>query len=436
MGSGTSACPSKANAEGIGVPGNQSCRACGRGLRAGRRTPARDPGWKEAPGACLGGWPRREQVVRRLRLQPHCSNFPAARQANRALNAREAGRERAVRGSWYRVRVRSGASPRLGLCSPPDRPPRAACSGADHRRVSLPVRRLRLIGGAPAAPGSPWAVRSPVAACWLQLQAREARSKRPEALSPRAPCPGLDRPAPPGSATGRRRTRFLAEHRARSPRSVLPSCCRSSARSTFPRSLRPARPPPPRPRLLTLLPSPPASPRPRPPGRAFAAHPPIGWATRIPASPPGTPAHPWERRGAWPGAQGMNISVLAKLPSADVMAPAAVVTRRILQRAKEEARGSGPRCVLEPCPAGPPAVPERGTQSGGGPANLPTASRLWQIGKRSREAEASEPKRGLGEAAPSVGFKRPLSALRAAVSSGARSLWLVLGAAWPRFSQT
>jgi hypothetical protein len=41
----------------------------------------------------------------------------------------------------------------------------------------------------------------------------------------------------------------------------------------------------------------------------------------------------------------MNISVLAKLPSADVMAPAAVATRRIPQRGREEARGNGPRCV-------------------------------------------------------------------------------------------
>lgn len=74
----------------------------------------------------------------------------------------------------------------------------------------------------------------------------------------------------------------------------------------------------------------------------------------------------------------MNISVLAKLPSADVMAPAAVATRRIPLRGKEEARGSGPRCLLERCSAGPPAVPKRGTQRGGGPASLLPARRLWR----------------------------------------------------------
>ena len=62
----------------------------------------------------------------------------------------------------------------------------------------------------------------------------------------------------------------------------------------------------------------------------------------------------------------MNISVLAKLPSADVMAPAAVATRRIPQRGEEEAGESGPRCMREPCSAGPPPVPQRG----GGQAGL------------------------------------------------------------------
>lgn len=71
----------------------------------------------------------------------------------------------------------------------------------------------------------------------------------------------------------------------------------------------------------------------------------------------------------------MNISVLAKLPSADVMAPAVVTTQRIPQRDKEEALVNGPRCVLEPCPTGPLAVRERGSQRGRGPANLPSAPR-------------------------------------------------------------
>lgn len=130
----------------------------------------------------------------------------------------------------------------------------------------------------------------------------------------------------------------------------------------------------------------------------------------------------------------MNISVLAKLPSADVMAPAAVATRRIPPRGREDARGSGPRCVLEPCPAGQPAISERGTQRGGGPAGFLPATRLGLNRERLREAGASEPAHGLGKPAPSVGFKRPLSVLRIA-EQGARlrpslkSLRL-LGCAW------
>lgn len=173
------------------------------------------------------------------------------------------GREGAMRGSWYRVRVRSSAAPRLGLCSPLNRPPPAARSGADHRRVSLPARRL--IRGVLAAPGSPWAVCSLLAACGPQLQARSGlRRRAPQSSRGSAPLrsmprAGLPRPAPPGSAPGSRRTRLLTKHRFRSPRLSLPSRLRSSSpRSTFPRFLRPARPPPPRPRLLTLPPSPPA----------------------------------------------------------------------------------------------------------------------------------------------------------------------------------
>lgn len=130
----------------------------------------------------------------------------------------------------------------------------------------------------------------------------------------------------------------------------------------------------------------------------------------------------------------MNISVLAKQPSADVMAPAAVATRRIPQRGKEEARGSGPRCALGLCPVGPPAVPERGTQKGGGPDGSypPRASR--RTAKRSREAGASERAHGLGEPAPSVGFKRPLSAPGVAELPAA-PVPLVLGAAWQCLAQ-
>ena len=122
----------------------------------------------------------------------------------------------------------------------------------------------------------------------------EARPNRPEARHLGAPCPGPDRPAPPGSAPSSRRTRLLTKHRARSPRPSFWSRRRgSSPRSTFPRFLRPARPPPPRPRLLTLPPSPPASPSPCPPRRAPLPTLPPRWApgslSPLPLTPLGPP---------------------------------------------------------------------------------------------------------------------------------------------------
>lgn len=265
-----SACPPKAKAEGIRVPGNQSCRASCYELPAGLRTRARDPGWTDVPGACRERWPRSEQVVRRRQSRPHGFNFPAAWRGNGTEKAREAGREGrcAALGTVCVCRE----APRLGLCSPPDQPPRASCLGAGHRRVSPLARRL--IRGAPAAQEFPWAVSSLLAACRLQLQARRGLGRRASQTSrdsaPPLSMPGTRPPRPPGSASGGRRKLLLAEHRASSPRPFLPSSrrCRSSPRSTFLRFLRPARPPPPRPRLLPLPPSPPAAPNPRPPGRA------------------------------------------------------------------------------------------------------------------------------------------------------------------------
>lgn len=186
-----------------------------------------------------------------------------------------------MRGSGYRVRVCSGAAPRLELCSPPDRPPRAACSCPGHRRVSQPARRL--IRGVPAALGSPRAARR------SQLQARwglglgAPQTSRGSATQ--RSMPGQGCPAQPGSASGRRRTRPLAKHSAGSPRSSLPSRRRrSSPRSTFPCFPRPARPPPSRPRLPPLPPSPPVSSGPRPPAcsRRFPTPP----AARTPELPP------------------------------------------------------------------------------------------------------------------------------------------------------
>lgn len=293
-----SACPPKANPAGIRVPGNQSCRASGRWLRAGRLTRASGRGWKEAPGARRGRWPCREQVVRRLRSRPHGSNFPSAWRANGAEKVREAGREGAVRGSRYRVRVRRSAASRLRLCSPPGRPPRAACSAAGHRRVSPPAQKLTR--GTPAAPASPWAGRPPLAACNFRRTAGsdEARPKRPEALHPRAPCPGTARPAPLGSAPGRRRTRLLAGHRAAQPAPLsheppLPLKSAINFPSLPPPHSAPATqtPPPDAPSRAPSSPAParPAAPRrPPPPRRARGAR----WPGPGHAPTPGSRAEP------------------------------------------------------------------------------------------------------------------------------------------------
>lgn len=281
-----------------------------------------------------------------------------------------------MRASWYRERVWRGAAPRLGVRSPPDRPPRAACSGAGHRRVSLPARRL--ISGAPAAPGSPRAVRSSLAARWLQLQARGARSERPEPAHPRAPCRG--RAAPPLPAPPAQRPaavgRAFALSIAPAARAALSGAAAAAAQVRDQLSLASSAPlgPAARPRLLTLPPSPPAAPAPaRRPRLCGAPRSSTHTPTRSLRPSPGTHADPRERREGWPGAQGMNISVLAKLPSADVMAPAAVVTGRIPQRAKEEARGSGPRCWWSGTPQGHPPSGE-GHAEGWWPGQPPVRS--------------------------------------------------------------
>lgn len=88
----------------------------------------------------------------------------------------------------------------------------------------------RRLEGSPAArrplqrPLGPAARLWPLAACNFRRAAGsdEARPKRPEALHPRAPCPGPGRPAPPGLAPGRRRTRLLAGHRAAQPAPLSP----------------------------------------------------------------------------------------------------------------------------------------------------------------------------------------------------------------------
>lgn len=178
-----------------------------------------------------------------------CGLNPAIQLSCRAAGeqreeGREAGREGAVSDSGYRVREWSGAPPRLGLSSPPDRPPRAACSGPGHRRVSPPARRL--IRGAPAALRSlgPPDRRSPAATSGAPRTRTRRTPNVPRLCTPALHSRGRP-PRPAGSAPGSRRTRSLATHRASRPRPSLPSHSRrSSPRSTFPRCLRPARPPP------------------------------------------------------------------------------------------------------------------------------------------------------------------------------------------------
>ncbi|XP_047557568.1 translation initiation factor IF-2-like [Lutra lutra] len=286
----------------------------GPGAGDGRRPPALAAGDGRAGNKWFGGCGR----------DPTASTFPAR-------GGRTARRRRGKPGGKGRCAALGtvcvcGEAPRSASGSaPPSRPPRAACSAAGHRRVSPPARRFTR--GTPAAPASPWAGCPPLAACNFRSAAGsdEARPKRPEAPHPRAPCRGC--PAPPGSAAGRRRTRLLPEHRA-----------------TQPAPLSPKLPPPLKSAInFPSLPPPPSSPATQTPPPDAPSRAPSSPAPARPAAPRRPPAPRCARRSQWPGirprsdpreprgarlgAQGMNISVLAKLPSADVMAPAAVATR-------------------------------------------------------------------------------------------------------------
>lgn len=259
-----SGCSPNASAEGILVPWNQSCRAFSRRLRAGRRTQAGGRGWKRAPGACRGPWPRGEQVVRRPRSRPLGSNFPAAWRGGQRGEGEGSGEGKGGARLLVPCAERRCAAPRALLSvgsAPTGRllvwwpPPRLAAGAKAHQRR---IGRSGIPSGCPLAAGH-----LPAATSGALGAPQRSRGSAPPLSMPGAWTP---RPAPPGSVPGRRRTRLLAEHGACSPDPILSSCSRrSSARSTFPRFLRPARPPPPRPRLLQLPPSPPASPSPRPP---------------------------------------------------------------------------------------------------------------------------------------------------------------------------
>lgn len=154
-----SAFPPKANAEGIRVPGNQSCRASGRGSErdAGCWLGARDGRRPQAPAA--GDGRTKNKWFSGCGRDPTASTLPTR---GWGTAPRRRGKRRGKRGGKGRCAALDTvcvcrAAPRLGLCSPPDRPPQAACSGAGHHRVSQPARWL--IRGAPAAPGSLRAVR-------------------------------------------------------------------------------------------------------------------------------------------------------------------------------------------------------------------------------------------------------------------------------------
>lgn len=276
-------------------------------------------------------------------------------------------------------------------------PPRLAAGAKAHQRR---IGRSGIPSGRPLAAGH-----LPAATSGALGAPRRFRGSAPPLSMPGAwpPRPARLSARPPSDASSR--TASWPQPGPNSLELLPPLKCAIN----FPSLPRPARPPPPRPRLLQLPPSPPASPSPRP--RVAPGRPPPCKA--VPAgSPRPTPcpcADPRGLCGARLGAQGMNISVLAKLPSADVMAPAAVATRRIPLRGKEEARGkAAPGACWSPAPQGHP-LSRRGARKRRGTCPLRASG---GTGKHSWEAGASEPAHVLGESAPSVGFKRPLSAPR------------------------
>ena len=299
--------------------------------------PGHGQGWKEALDASRGRWPRLEQVVQRLRSRPHCSNFPAAWQANERCRESEgigegkgrtpllvpcASAER--RCAAPRALFSAGSAPtgRLLRCWPP---PRLAAGAKAHQRRAS---RSRVPLGRPLGAG-----------CWLAATsgARAAlQTSRGSALPHSMPGPGLSAPPHPAqspaqspAAVGRILSLSIGPQPAPgSPEPLPPLKCAINFPSLPPPRSAPATqtPPPDAPSLTSRLSQPPPA-RPR---LCRSAPPPHNEKGRqypcTPSHTPRTRADPRERSGAWPGAQGMNISVLAKLPSTDVMAPAAVTT--------------------------------------------------------------------------------------------------------------
>jgi hypothetical protein len=183
------------SSQGQRVPRNQSCRATGHRLGAGCRVGATGTGRKEAPGDGRAGnkWLRDCGLTPQLQL--------SCRQAGKRRGKGEgSGEGRGGARLWVPCACveRRRAAPRLGLCSAPDRPPRSVCSSPSHLRVSPPAQRL--IRGSIAAPGSPRAACSPLAAA--TSGARRVRTRR----APNVPRLGTralharGRPAPPRPA--------------------------------------------------------------------------------------------------------------------------------------------------------------------------------------------------------------------------------------------
>lgn len=276
------------------------------------------------------------------------------------------GSEKGRGGAWLRVPCacvqRRRASPGALL----------SAGSAPAGRLLLPWPPPRLAAGAKAHPrragrSRVLAGRSPLATSGAPgTRTRRApnvqRLSHP-ALHARAglPCPARLSVRPPSDTSSGQASRLQPTFLSPEPPPPLKSAINFPLLPP-PRSAPAVQTPPPAaPSLTSRLARPPPA---RPP--ALGASPPLR-PPGPPSSRPGPARTPRERRRAPPGAQGMNISVLAKLPSADVMAPAAVATPRMPQRGREEARRSGPRCETEPCPTWPPAVPQRSAQADGGP---------------------------------------------------------------------
>lgn len=236
-----------------------------------------------------------------------------------------------------------------------------------------------------------------MAACKQQLQARRGLGLgAPQSSRSSAPPRSMSRVGPSRPARLRARPLWDASsHLASRPQPAplapepLPPTPALKSAINFP-SLPPPcsapatqTPPPDAPSLTSRLAQPPPS-RPRP-----AAHPPSTWGRQDPCTPyprpyldPRPHLDPRERREALPGAQGMNILVLVKLPSADVMAPAAVATRRIPQRARRKPKEGAPGACWNLAPQGRP-LSRRGV--GAWPASRWSRASSRR-GKRSREA--------------------------------------------------